>query len=273
MKLVSFDTFRTLNFPGITQLKPEHFLQHRNTLESADWVIFPEYWQISTLIFGLKRRIFPSLSSYLLGHNKVEMTRAFLAVAPENVPHTLIEVNEPVAAERVWQGMTIPFVAKIPKSSMGEGVFLIETRQDWTSYLNKTPVIYAQEYLPINKDLRIVIVGDCVIGGFWRLQANQGFYNNLARGGEVDHSPIPAQAIELARRLAQALEINHAGFDIAMVGSHPYVLEFNRLFGNRGLGEKNKLITPAILEYLQRQSNRDDPNNPMRPSPILPIAV
>ncbi len=48
MHLVSFNVFRTLGFPpDTTVLKPEHFLRHKPLLQEADWVLFPEYWQIN----------------------------------------------------------------------------------------------------------------------------------------------------------------------------------------------------------------------------------
>ncbi|NVK43633.1 MAG: hypothetical protein HWE39_20505 [Oceanospirillaceae bacterium] len=274
MKLVSFDAFRTLRLPETNYIKPELFFTHLTDVREADWVLFPEYWQINSLVFGLKRRIFPSMASYLIGHNKIEMTRAFMAVAPEHVPWTLMAANDPTSAEELWQQMALPFVAKIPKSSMGEGVFLIENRDDWQRYLALTPSLYVQEWLPIDRDLRIVWIGDRVLGGFWRRQSEQGFHNNLSRGGQIDRSPLPPAAVELVRRLATALEIDHAGFDIAMVDGYPFVLEFNRLFGNRGLGSLNAEIPYAILDYLQRQSDCNDPDDdPLKPTPVWPLAV
>ena len=64
MHLVSFDVFRTLGFPDTTVLKPEQFLRHKELLREADWVLFPEYWQINALAYGLNPRVFPSLPSY-----------------------------------------------------------------------------------------------------------------------------------------------------------------------------------------------------------------
>jgi len=264
MQVVSFDALRTFNLPNVTYLKPDLFFQQLPLIGAADWVLFPEYWQVNTLVFGLQRRIFPSHASYLLGYDKIEMTRAFSAVAREHVPETLIEANHPAAAERVWQHMSLPFVAKLPRSSMGEGVFLIEERADWQRYLALTPVIYAQEYLPIDRDLRIVLVGERIVGGFWRLQSHRGFHNNLARCGLIQRGPIPKPARDLVLRLARRLGINHAGFDIAMVGNHPYVLEFNRLFGNRGLQGRSQRIARAVQDYLHRHSGRDDPDKPGR---------
>ncbi|MGM0768252.1 MAG: ATP-grasp domain-containing protein [Pseudomonadota bacterium] len=272
MHLVSFDIFRTLGYPHTTVLKPEQFLRHKELLREADWVLFPEYWQLNALVHGLKCRVFPSVASYRIGHDKVEMTRAFQAVAPEHTPWTLIEANGPQERERIWSAMAHPFVAKLPKASMGEGVWLIETREDWRRYCEQAPVLYAQEYLPIDRDVRVVIVGDQVVTAYWRTQADQGFYNNLARGGRIDASPVPASVTELALTLARELEVDHAGFDIALVDGYPYVLEFNRLFGTRGLGQGNEL-REAVLGYLRRQWAPEDPDGPTEPEPFWPVAV
>jgi ribosomal protein S6--L-glutamate ligase len=273
LNLISFDPLRTMNLPGVTVVKPEHFFKQIDRIRTADWILFPDYWQVNALVFGLKRRIFPSLASYLLGHDKVEMTRGFQTVAPTHLPETLILSVSPENADAVWDRMTILFVAKFPKSSMGSGVFLIHTRKDWKRYLEHTPVIYAQEYLPIDRDLRIVSVGYRIIGGFWRLQSDRSFHNNLSRGGQIDFSPIPDAALELVTRLARALEINHGGFDIAMVGGHPYVLEFNRLFGSNSLNLNRERISRAIMETLVMDADIRGPDTPCNPTPMLPKAA
>ncbi|MDX1634160.1 MAG: hypothetical protein R3280_05965 [Marinobacter sp.] len=272
MRLISFDVFRTLGFPDTQVIKPDHFLRHKDELRAADWVLFPEYWQLNALVHGLKCRVFPSEASYRIGHDKIEMTRAFQAVAPLNTPWTMIEANGPRERELVWDAMPLPFVAKRPRASMGEGVWLIEDRAGWKRYCESADVLYAQEYLPIDRDIRVVIVGDRVVTAYWRHQAEQGFYNNVARGGRVDHSPVPAVATELALRVARDLGVDHAGFDIAMLAGMPYLLEFNRLFGNQGLNQGGAL-KQAILDHLSRASTPKDPHTPLDPTPPWPIAV
>lgn len=272
MKLVSFDIFRTLGFPDTTTLKPEQFLAHKDLLRDADWVLFPEYWQLNALVHGLKCRVFPSVASYRIGHDKVEMTRAFQTVAPEHTPWTMIEANGPHEQQAVWDAMALPFVAKLPKASMGEGVWLIENRADWQRYCEQTSVLYAQEYLPIDRDVRVVVVGDKVVSAYWRTQADQGFYNNVSRGGRIERGQVPAVVTDLALRLARELEVDHAGFDIALVEGYPYVLEFNRLFGNQGLGQGSDL-KKAILDYLQSHAEPEDPDGPTGPAPLWPVAV
>ncbi|WP_295873264.1 hypothetical protein [uncultured Zhongshania sp.] len=266
MAWISFDVFRTLGFNDTLQLKPEQIFKHKEDITSADWVLYPEYWQLNALIYGLKAKVFPSQASYLLGHNKIEMTRAFEMVAPANIPQTEIRANTPGNADELWELMLHPFVAKLPKASQGSGVWLIQTRADWKAYLERTDILYVQEYLPINRDIRVVIIGDQVVCAYWRLQSDQGFYNNVAKGGVIDQSPVPAQAINLALHLATSLSIDHGGFDIAMVGDHPYVFEFNRLFGNQGIEGGDQKIREAIISYLHRKQEPTQPNFPKAPA-------
>ena len=272
MHLVSFDMFRTLGFRNTTVVKPDHFLRHKELLREADWVLFPEYWQLNALVHGLKCRVFPSVASYRIGHDKIEMTRAFQAIAPEHTPWTLIEANGPMERDKVWDSMAHPFVAKLPKASMGEGVWLIETREDWRRYCEATVMLYVRYILSLDRDARVVVVGDQVVTAYWRTQADQGFYNNVSKGGRIDASPVPQVMTDLALRLARELGVDHAGFDIALVEGYPYVLEFNRLFGNQGLNKGTEL-QDAILDYLSKQTQPEDPDGPTDPTPLWPVAV
>ncbi|HEY7884208.1 MAG TPA: hypothetical protein VIC08_04585, partial [Cellvibrionaceae bacterium] len=121
---------------------------------------------------------------------------------------------------------------------------------------------YVQEYLPIDRDIRVIVIGNQAVSAYWRCQAPGGFYNNVAKGGIVDHSPVPLQAMTLARDIAVALGVDHAGFDIAMVGDFPYVLEFNRLFGNKGIPGGSALINTHIEQHLLQTSfDPDKPRN------------
>ena len=108
MRVVSFDAFRSLGIPGILHLKPDHFQQHTETLLQSDWVLFPEYWQVNALHYGLGVRIFPSMASYHLGHSKIEQTRVLQCVCPHNIPKTLIlentEGNCVIATFRISHG-------------------------------------------------------------------------------------------------------------------------------------------------------------------------
>jgi len=250
MQIISFDALRSLGLPHIHYVKPDRYLDHLPRLRAADWLIYPEYWQIHALFYGLNKRIFPSMASYHIGHDKIEQTRVFQLLCPQHIPDTQILENSEKNAQQLWDELCAPFVAKIPRSSEGRGVFLIETRAQWHAYCDQSTVLYVQEQLPIDRDLRLVLIGDCVVAGYWRLQGSDGFHNNIAQGGELDFSPLPQKAIDLVESVARHLGINHGGFDVAMVGNHPYLIEYNRLFGNQGLIEQGLCIDNLIYAYL-----------------------
>ncbi|MGR9072983.1 MAG: ATP-grasp domain-containing protein [Gammaproteobacteria bacterium] len=250
MRIVSFDAFRSLGIPGVRYIKPELYQQNLETVKQADWLLFPAYWQVNALYYGLNAKIFPSIASYHIGHDKIEQTRVFQLLWPGNTPETLILANTPENREKTVRHFGGPFVAKAPKSSEGHGVFLIETEEQWLDYCARTPILYVQEWLPIDRDMRIVVVGKNIIGGYWRLQGADGFHNNLAQGGLLEIAPLPQAAVELVLQIALALNIDHGGFDVAMVGETPFLLEFNRLFGNHGLIEQGINPRESIYRHL-----------------------
>lgn len=253
MRLISFDPLRTWDIPGVRPVKAERWQEDLDEIRAADWVLFPEYWQINFLSYGLKVRVFPSVSSYHLGHNKVEMTRAFEVVARKHVPYTRILPRTDGAVEMILDDLPLPFVAKEIHNSMGRGVYLIENVADLERYVAANHMLYVQELLPIDRDVRVVIVGEEVVSAYWRIAPEGGFYSNVARGGEISFDDVPAAAVDLAQRVAAELAINHAGFDVAMVDGHPYLLEFNLRFGNEALRRQEIRLGPLIADYLRAQ--------------------
>lgn len=150
MRLVSFDAFRTCRLPSAHYLKPDHQNTQLPLIQDADWCLFPEYWQVNTLVFGLQKRIFPSLASYLLGHNKIEFTRVMMSLWPQNMPQTFILDNSPQTREDILSVMDYPFVCKTPKSSEGRGVYLIENRADFLRYCDSNVVLMYRSICPFS---------------------------------------------------------------------------------------------------------------------------
>lgn len=81
MKLLSFDALRTLSFPAHDHLKPDQYWRHKALIQAADFVLFPEYWQLNALIYGLGARVFPSEASYRIG--ACRQSRVFTIISPK----------------------------------------------------------------------------------------------------------------------------------------------------------------------------------------------
>ncbi|WP_111655628.1 ATP-grasp domain-containing protein [Isoalcanivorax indicus] len=249
MRLITFDPFRTLGLPGVRYIKPELMNRHLADIRAADCLLFPGYWQLNTLHYVLRQRIFPSPVTYHLGHDKVEMTRAFQVACPEHVPHTEILASTPENVRDVLQRWPLPFVAKVVRASQGLGVYLIDNAAQFEAYAQQNEVLYVQQRLPIERDLRIVVVGREIVAAYWREGAD--FHNNVSRGGVVRlELPVPSVATDFVLSLSQYLDIDHAGFDIAMVEGTPMLLEFNRLFGHQGIPGLAGQVADATRRYL-----------------------
>ena len=253
--LITFDPFRTIGIPNVTYIKPENIFKEIDKVKEANYILFPEYWQVNSLVYGLKKKIFPNINTYQLGHNKIETTRALWATFPKNVPYTQILSKSNVDIETIEEEFGYPLVAKEIKNSMGRGVFLIKSRQELKNYIDNNCILYIQEELPIDRDLRIVYVGNKVIGAYWRIAKEGEFHNNIAKGASYDYRNIPSEAIDLVEKVAVTLDINHAGFDIAVVDSNFYILEYNVMFGNEGLKNMGIKAEKYIYEYISMGFN------------------
>jgi ribosomal protein S6--L-glutamate ligase len=254
LSLITFDPMRTMDVPGVSYIKPESTRLHMNQLLQADWLLFPPYWLVNALYYGLKKPVFPSISSYHLGHNKIEMTRAVQLLWPAHMPRTAILANTEHARNRVLEHFDFPFVAKAIKDSMGRGVWRISNHRDWRQYVDGHETLYIQEVLPIDRDLRLVVVGRRVVAGYWRIRRNHAFHTNVSQGGCIDPVQIPDAAIILVEQMARQLAIDHAGFDLACVDGRFYFFEFNRLFGMSGLKQMGISTGPLIRDYLETRA-------------------
>ncbi|HET7580697.1 MAG TPA: hypothetical protein VFK33_15575 [Bacillales bacterium] len=259
MKCVTFNPLRTIGIPNLFYIKPEQMLRHQKEIMEADWLLFPDYWQVNTLVYGLKKAIFPSTAAFHLGHDKVEMTRVLEAVCPKHIPYTRILGNSESNIESILEEFSFPVIAKEIRNSMGQGVFLIENEKQLRDYAGRNDVLYIQERLPIDRDLRIAVIGDKAIGAYWRVGAENSHLNNVSAGGKISFDPVPREAIDLVEHVARQLGIDHAGFDVAVVGNQYYIIEFNVLFGNVAFQKMNVSIEQHILEYLQSLYNPTTP--------------
>ncbi len=151
---------------------------------------------------------------------------------------------------------------------MGRGVDLIQNEQDLLDYAKSNSVLYIQERLEIDCDLRVTLVGSKVIGAYWRIAREGSYLNNVSQGGDISFDPVPRLVIDLLESVATQLGIDHAGFDVALLNGHPYFFEFNILFGNTGLHQMDISIETHILNHLNSSDfSRTPPFSPLTPFP------
>lgn len=263
MRFISFHPYRTIGIPNVKYIKPEHTFPEIQAIKRADFILFPEKWQLPILVHGLKKKIFPNYDTIVLGHNKIDMTRALQTVCPDHFPYTEIKGNTAENQREMLDTFPFPFVAKDPRNSMGQGVFLIQSEEDFVTYASNVETLYIQEYLPSDREVRVVVVGEDIYSAYWKIAEAEQFYHNIARGGHISFHSVPDEALELALRVSRELNINHAGFDIFMIDGKPIILEFNVLFGNQGLITSGKRVEEAIYQYIMDAYFQPTPGAPV----------
>ena len=137
--------------------------------------------------------------------------------------------------EKIRQHFSFPFIAKIPRgSAMGKGVYLIRNQDDLQAYLAKVHPAYIQEYIPIDRDIRVVIIGRRIVHAYWRLIPDMDFRSNVSAGGQICLEPVPDIARELALNTALACGWDDVGIDICISEKECFVLEANMKYGRQG---------------------------------------
>ena len=117
---------------------------------------------------------------------------------------------------------------------MGRGVYLIKNKDDLAKYCGLTTPAYIQEYLPIDRDIRVVIIGNKAVHAYWRIAPPGEFRSNVAVGGSVSLDSVPQKALNLALHTANACGWDDVGIDICEHDGTYYVVEANMKYGKEG---------------------------------------
>lgn len=108
-----------------------------------------------------------------------------------------------------------------------------------------------------NRDLRVYVVGDQVIGAMNRFAPEHDWRTNVALGGDVEDATgtLSDEIREIAVRSTEALNLDFAGVDMVEGQDGWYVLEVNPTAGFRGLFKATGVSpAPYIAKYAIEQA-------------------
>ena len=117
---------------------------------------------------------------------------------------------------------------------MGRGVFLIKNTDELRAYLKQTGTAYIQQYLPVDRDIRAVVIGEQIVHAYWRISAQNDFRTNVSLGGIISLEPIPKDALNLALKAANSCRWDDVGIDICEYEGQFFILEANMKYGKEG---------------------------------------
>lgn len=206
--------------------------EEKELIRQADKIYYPSVFY-ADLFDAMGKPIFPSYHTYKCVQDKIKQTALFDLL---KIPHPRTRVfYRRRRIPNILEQFSFPFIAKVPRgSALGRGVFLIRDMADLTEYSENTSVAYIQEYLPIDRDIRVVVIGSRAVHAYWRIAPAGEFRSNISAGGTVSLDPVPDGAVALACRTARACGWNDVGIDICCHDGKYYVLEANMKYGREG---------------------------------------
>ena len=217
---------------GVRPNFSDYDTRERTLIRNAKKIYYPSAFY-ADLFDAMGKPTFPGYHNYKCVQDKIKQTAMFELL---EIPHPRTRVYYGKRQKkRITDEFQFPFVAKIPRgSAMGRGVYLIRQNEDLQQYLKMTNPAYIQEFIPSDRDIRVVIIGQKIVHAYWRIAPENDFRCNLAVGGRVCLDSIPADALDLAVRTAGACRWEDVGIDICRYGGDLYVLEANMKYGKEG---------------------------------------
>ena len=159
------------------------------------------------------------------------LTSIYLARDKINIPNTYSLPLEYKAHEVFIKTIDFPFVLKVNKSSLGEGVFLIKSENDFIEAKKQigTSRAIIQEYISSSsgKDIRVIVLGGKILCAMERTNV-QDFRSNISCGGIGSVCDLRDDFIEIAIKAARAVGADYCGVDILLgANNEPIVCEVN----------------------------------------------
>jgi len=228
---------RNVRTLGVRPRFSDYSDRQRQDILDAAIVYYPSAWY-AELFDTMGKATFPSHHTYRFAQDKIRQTALFELL---DIPHPRTRVfYGPIQHRTILEFFDFPFVMKQPRgSSRGAGVQLIRNRQALEAWLKHHRVAYVQEFIPMHRDLRVVVIAGQIVHAYWRVAAAGDFRTNVACGGTVRFDPVPQQALDLARTTAIRCRFDDVGIDICRSGDDYLVLEANVKYGTEGFAQAN----------------------------------
>ncbi len=163
--------------------------------------------------------------------------------------------------DRIISSLSLPLIAKNPFSSLGWGVFLLNSKDEIIKFINENkgaPLLFS-EFIDESKgrDVRVYVVGEKVVAAMLRENKND-FRSNIAVGGVGSPYELDEEATELCIDTAKALGLDFCGVDLLFSDGKPsLVCEVN---SNAMFNEINKVcgvnVAAKIAEYVITETEK-----------------
>jgi hypothetical protein len=214
----------------------------------------------------LNKIIFPTWNMYWCYDDKISQLSL---LRKYKIPHPpTFFTRDLEEAKEFSRNAKLPVVAKCSEGACGQNVRLIEDRRSLLEYIDyafsdegmstyfnwvrQKGYVYLQEYLPIEKDMRIITIGESAEFAVWIKGES---WINFGENASVDSIGIPQSALNLCKEVSKKLGFHWCAYDVANYKGKDYIFEFSSIFGFSFKEQYFKLFGSPNAWVLKKQSH------------------
>lgn len=205
-------------------------------------------------------KVINSLEAILIAGDKIlTLSRLWKAGIP--FPRSLVALDGE-AAEKAGELIGFPIIDKPPIGSWGRLVALVKDLQSFKSIIEHRELYQSQALKThliqryVNggcRDLRILVLGEEVLGAVQRIATNGDWRSNVARGGLVKEAEVDDELGNLALKVSSVIRGEFLAVDFFEEDGRYLVNEVNGVPEFKGFMEATgKNIPRKLAEYLKK---------------------
>ncbi len=164
-------------------------------------------------------RFIPSLDTQFSNKSKENVTR-FAWKYDIPIPKTYIFYDKK-KGRKFLDTTTYPKIVKRsygPSNYGGYFVHKVDSAEEAHRLFDtkKYHPIYMQDFVPMEADVRVMLVGHKPVCAFWRRPPEGEWLTNTSQGGSMDYQDIPKELLDLAVEVSKAANAEYWAVDVAV---------------------------------------------------------
>jgi len=161
----------------------------------------------------------PSLDTQFSNKSKENVTR-FCWKYNIPVPKTYIFYDKNKGMEFV-ENTDYPKIIKKsygPSNYGGYFVHKVDSKEEAKELFEKKKYnpMYLQDFVPMEADVRVMLIGHKPVCAFWRRPPEGEWLTNTSQGGSMDYQNVPKELLDLAVKVSKAANAEYWACDIAV---------------------------------------------------------
>lgn len=163
-------------------------------------------------------RFVPSLDTQFSNKSKENVTR-FSWKYDLPIPKTYVYYNRP-NADKFLKKCEYPKIIKKSYGPSNYGGYFVHKVDSYKEAKDlyaekKYHPMYFQDFVPMEADIRVMLIGHKPVCAFWRRAPEGEWLTNTSQGGSMDYNDVPKNVLDLAVKVSKAAKAEYWACDVA----------------------------------------------------------